>query len=392
MLRRRSALWLLAALPLLLGAYWTGVAFLNVQQSWTAGQGTTCVALTDASTIAVDASKSNCFTVTLTASGHTLGFPSSAAPVSGQELVYVITQDGTGSRTMLWGSGYNFPGGIVPALHTAAAAVDIISCIATSGAAAQCGWVIPTPSATTLGGTESFTCASHQWESSLSTSGVPACTQPAFTDISGTATAAQLPNPTASTLGGIESIVAVSHQWVNTISTSGVPALTQPAFSDISGALALAQVPAGGSNLQFLQTNGSGTGVWASHTNSICGSSGVTLNGAGATDFIGIGALSTTQALTWLPAPYTGTAVALYVSSGAAAGSAKTFTYTVMGGTTGATAEALTCAITGTSQVACNDTGHTFAITAADLLSLKVVTTAASATTTHSWCLKVTVP
>ena len=46
---------------------------------------------------------------------------------------------------------------------------------------------------------------------------------------------ADLPNPAASTLGGIESLTCASHQWLNTISTSGVPACAQPAFSDISG-------------------------------------------------------------------------------------------------------------------------------------------------------------
>ena len=51
--------------------------------------------------------------------------------------------------------------------------------------------------------------------------------------------ASYLPNPTASTLGGIESLAATSHQWINTISTSGVPSSTQPAFTDISGTLGL---------------------------------------------------------------------------------------------------------------------------------------------------------
>lgn len=52
---------------------------------------------------------------------------------------------------------------------------------------------------------------------------------------SGTVAAARLPNPSSSTLGGIESLVATTHQWINTISTSGVPSSTQPAFTDISG-------------------------------------------------------------------------------------------------------------------------------------------------------------
>jgi hypothetical protein len=52
-----------------------------------------------------------------------------------------------------------------------------------------------------------------------------------------------LANPTATTLGGIKSLAAVSHNWINTISTSGVPAATQPAFTDISGSATLAQFP-----------------------------------------------------------------------------------------------------------------------------------------------------
>ena len=40
------------------------------------------------------------------------------------------------------------------------------------------------PSATTLGGTESKTCASHNWINVISTGGVPTCTQPASTDLS----------------------------------------------------------------------------------------------------------------------------------------------------------------------------------------------------------------
>lgn len=51
---------------------------------------------------------------------------------------------------------------------------------------------------------------------------------------SGTLPAARLPNPSASTLGGVQSIAAVTSNWVRSISTSGVPALSQPAASDLS--------------------------------------------------------------------------------------------------------------------------------------------------------------
>lgn len=53
-----------------------------------------------------------------------------------------------------------------------------------------------------------------------------------------------LPNPSSSTLGGVQSIAAVSHNFLTAISTSGVPAQAQPAFTDISGSVAAGQMPA----------------------------------------------------------------------------------------------------------------------------------------------------
>lgn len=52
---------------------------------------------------------------------------------------------------------------------------------------------------------------------------------------------ADLPNPSASTLGGIQSLAAVGSKWINTISTAGVPSATQPAFSDLNGSIANSQ-------------------------------------------------------------------------------------------------------------------------------------------------------
>src|SRR5690349_1433453 len=57
---------------------------------------------------------------------------------------------------------------------------------------------------------------------------------------SGTVPAARLPNPSASTLGGVQSKAAVSHQFLTSISTSGVPASAQPTTSDITGLAASA--------------------------------------------------------------------------------------------------------------------------------------------------------
>jgi len=68
----------------------------------------TPVALTDAATIAVDASLGNLFRVTL-GGNRTMGVPST--PSDGQQIMLEITQDGTGGRTITWPSstgGYAF--------------------------------------------------------------------------------------------------------------------------------------------------------------------------------------------------------------------------------------------------------------------------------------------
>jgi hypothetical protein len=68
---------------------------------------------------------------------------------------------------------------------------------------------------------------------------------------------ADLPNPSSSTLGGIQSAAAVAHQWIDSVSTSGVPHLSQPAFSDISGQATLAQLPSIGANTVLGNNTGS---------------------------------------------------------------------------------------------------------------------------------------
>ena len=66
-------------------------------------------------------------------------------------------------------------------------------------------------------------------------------TSPVFRALVG----ADLPNPSASSLGGVESLAAVTHNFLTSISTAGVPAQAQPAFTDISGTLATGQLPSG---------------------------------------------------------------------------------------------------------------------------------------------------
>lgn len=93
---------------------------------------------------------------------------------------------------------------------------------------------LPNPSAATLGGTQSKTCGGSNWLNAISTSGVPGCSQPSFSDLLGTIAPAQIPNPSATTLGGVESKSCSASNWLNQISTSGVPACSQPGAADLS--------------------------------------------------------------------------------------------------------------------------------------------------------------
>ena len=102
----------------------TTVAGLAVAQAFTKGQAGTPVALTDASSVAVDLSLANNFTLTL-AGNRTLAAPTNVT--AGQSGVIVVTQDGTGSRTLAYNSIYKFAGGTAPTLTTTASAVDVLA-------------------------------------------------------------------------------------------------------------------------------------------------------------------------------------------------------------------------------------------------------------------------
>jgi hypothetical protein len=67
-----------------------------------------------------------------------------------------------------------------------------------------------------------------------------ASAQPAFRALVG----ADLPTPGASSLGGVQSKTCSTSNWFNTLSTGGVLGCSQPAFTDITGTLAAAQCPA----------------------------------------------------------------------------------------------------------------------------------------------------
>lgn len=79
--------------------------------------------LTDGATISWDMLNSRMATVTL-AGNRTVAAPTNMLP--GSALLFV-RQDATGSRTLTWNSVFKWPGGVAPALSTAANAVDVFS-------------------------------------------------------------------------------------------------------------------------------------------------------------------------------------------------------------------------------------------------------------------------
>ena len=101
----------------------TNIAATNAAQSYTAAQRGTISALTDGATITADFAVANNFSVTL-GGNRTLANPSNQT--AGQSGCIWITQDGTGSRTLAYGSQWDFTGGTAPTLSTAAAAVDCL--------------------------------------------------------------------------------------------------------------------------------------------------------------------------------------------------------------------------------------------------------------------------
>lgn len=94
--------------------------------SFTAGQRGAIATLTDGATITPDFNAGNNFTVTL-GGNRTLANPTNLA--AGQSGSIFIVQDGTGSRTLAWGSYWDFTTGTAPTLTTTAGAIDRVDYI-----------------------------------------------------------------------------------------------------------------------------------------------------------------------------------------------------------------------------------------------------------------------
>jgi hypothetical protein len=116
-------------------AYDADIVKSDVVQTFTAAQRAEITTLTDGANISVDFADSNNFTVTL-GGLRTLDNPTNQ--VAGQSGSIFVVQDGTGSRTLAYGTDYEFPGGTPPTLSTAAGAVDRIDYIVRASGSINC--------------------------------------------------------------------------------------------------------------------------------------------------------------------------------------------------------------------------------------------------------------
>jgi len=103
--------------------YDVDTAKTDVAQIFTAAQRGTISALTDGATITPDFAVANNFSVTL-GGNRTLANPSNLT--AGQSGCIWITQDATGSRTLAYGSSWDFAGGTAPTLTITASARDCL--------------------------------------------------------------------------------------------------------------------------------------------------------------------------------------------------------------------------------------------------------------------------
>lgn len=99
------------------------IAALGVNQSFTVAQRGSISALTDGATITPDFNAANNYSLTI-GGARTLANPTNLT--AGQSGAIVITQDGTGGRTLAFGTYWKFPGGTTPTLTTTASAVDVL--------------------------------------------------------------------------------------------------------------------------------------------------------------------------------------------------------------------------------------------------------------------------
>jgi len=103
------------------------IALLNVSNNWTTAQVVSPVSVSSAANvIVVDASLSNNFTILMNEDSTLQDLNNIAA---GARYTFVITQDSTGSRLLIFDTTFKFKNGSDKTLSTASGSVDILSCV-----------------------------------------------------------------------------------------------------------------------------------------------------------------------------------------------------------------------------------------------------------------------
>lgn len=93
----------------------------NLRKDLTTGRGLDVVTATDGATVTFDLDSGNVQEVTL-GGNRTLALSNDA---DGHKFMIILTQDGTGSRTVTWWSNIEWQDGNVPTLATAAGDSDV---------------------------------------------------------------------------------------------------------------------------------------------------------------------------------------------------------------------------------------------------------------------------
>ena len=112
-----------------------GYALTGATNTFTGAQRGNITTLTDGATITPNFALNNSFTVTL-GGNRTLANPTNL--VAGQSGVIIINQDGTGGRTLAYGTNFDFGGGTAPTLTTTASAQDMIAYFVVSTTRINC--------------------------------------------------------------------------------------------------------------------------------------------------------------------------------------------------------------------------------------------------------------
>ena len=115
-------------------SYDADTAKTDVVQTFTTAQRGAITALVDGATITPDMDDTNNFSVTL-GGNRTLANPTNITV--GQVGSIFVTQDGTGSRTLAYGSYWDFIAATAPVLTTTAAAVDRIDYVVRTATSIQ---------------------------------------------------------------------------------------------------------------------------------------------------------------------------------------------------------------------------------------------------------------